>query len=477
MESNTHLNASPNREPMAAEGQSASRSVSATAPRSARKFPWTKDEDALLGKISDRELARKLNRTIHAVRGRRKFLGITAIYHAPQPFRMPPEPADGYAKLFASKSDKELKQILGWSYKRIRTRRRRLGERRTRQRREWTLEEDRLLGTKPDKVLARMFGRTPKAVRHRREAKRIRMTKKWRPEDDAVLGTRTDEQIGMLLNRTLGNVAWRRNKLGIAAAHKPREWTEEEEALLGKRTDAELAKLFGRTEVAVQGRRMLLGRPKLDLVVCKVIRRRNKSSGEIAINVKEGAAYCTWSAGEDALIGTMPDAQLAARLGCSVKRVSRRRRMLGLANANPEHRSWTDVEIALLGTAPDRDVGKLVNRSLENVRAKRLEMRIPFCNPKYEVWKPVELALLGQIPDAEIATRTGHSLKSVRSARQKRRIPNPEGMDKPWRPEEEALLGTAPDAEIAARLNRTLGAIRLRRITRRIPVWRDTGQP
>ena len=29
-------------------------------PRSARQFPWTKEEDALLGKFTDEEVARKL---------------------------------------------------------------------------------------------------------------------------------------------------------------------------------------------------------------------------------------------------------------------------------------------------------------------------------------------------------------------------------------------------------------------------------
>src|SRR5437870_13709024 len=40
--------------------------------RSARQFPWTKEEDALLGEFTDREVAGKLNRTIGAVRDRRK---------------------------------------------------------------------------------------------------------------------------------------------------------------------------------------------------------------------------------------------------------------------------------------------------------------------------------------------------------------------------------------------------------------------
>ena len=74
----------------------------ATGFRSARQFPWTKEEDALLGNLTDREVAEKLNRTLGAVRDRRKFLGKPAVGHALQPFRMEREPRDRYARLFVT---------------------------------------------------------------------------------------------------------------------------------------------------------------------------------------------------------------------------------------------------------------------------------------------------------------------------------------------------------------------------------------
>ena len=80
----------------------------------------------MLGKLTDREVAEKLNRTLGAVRDRRKFRGKPAAGHAPQPFRMEREPRDRYARLFATKSNQEVRAILGWSYKRIHTRRRQL---------------------------------------------------------------------------------------------------------------------------------------------------------------------------------------------------------------------------------------------------------------------------------------------------------------------------------------------------------------
>lgn len=444
--------------------------------RSARRFPWTKEEDALLGKLTDRVVAAKLNRTLSGVRDRRKFLGKTAFGHAPQPFRIERALRGRFARLFATKSDRELMAILGWSYERIRRKRRQLaGGKVMNSRPEWTLEEDRMLGTKPDQVLARKFGRPVGAVRHRRWKKRIRVTKAWRPEDDSILGTRKDREVALLLGRTQSNVSWRRQKLGIPPKAKPRRWTPEEEALLGSKPDNELARAFGRTVLAVGARRSELGRPKPDAAfkVVKVIApdaSRNQPAN--TANAKPGASYCTWTMEEDSLLGKFADAEVARKLGYPVDRVRRRRRLLALRSNNPKHRHWTEQEIALIGTRPDREVGKLVNRTLENVRCKRLELGIPFCNSRYEIWKPGELALLGKLPDEEIARRTGHSVESVRRARTKRRIFSVHRVAPDWRPEEESLLGTGPDEEIATRLNRTFKAVRHRRIIKGIRAWR-----
>ena len=201
-------------------------------PRSARQFPWTKEEDALLGQLTDLEVAKRLNRTLGAVRDRRTFLGKSAVGHAPPPSRIEGEPRDRYARLFATKSNLELRAILGWSHRRIHTRRRQLAAGKVRrQHPEWTREEDGLLGTQPDQVLARKFGRSVGAVRCRRWKKRIhRDLKSWRPADDRILGTRPDREIAMLLGRSRSNVVWRRQKLGIAPKAKARPWVPQEEA-------------------------------------------------------------------------------------------------------------------------------------------------------------------------------------------------------------------------------------------------------
>ena len=212
----------------------------------------------MLGKFSDPEMAEKLNRTLDAIRSRRRFLARPALGHAPQPFRMESEPRDRYASLFSTKSDKELRAILGWSYTRIRTCRLELSGRNFKRPAEWTLEEDRLLGTQPDRVLARMFGRTVNAVRGRRAKKHIRL-KVWRPEDDKILGTRPDREVALLLGRSRASVGWRRSQLGIPAKAKPRVWTPAEAVLLDSKPAEEAARLLGRSNRAVQHKRRQLG--------------------------------------------------------------------------------------------------------------------------------------------------------------------------------------------------------------------------
>jgi hypothetical protein len=462
-----------------APSQPLSQTGQLTGIRAARQFPWIKEEDALLGKFADREVAEKLHRTLLGVRGRRQFLGKPAVGHAAQPSRVDYGPHDHYSHLFSTRSNRELRAILGWSYERILKMRRQLAGGRIRKKQpDWTLEEDQLLGTQPDKVLARKFGRPVSTVRHRRWKKRIRVKKDWRPEDDRILGMRRDREVALLLGRSLTNVGWRRKKLGIPPKAKERPWTPEEKALLGSKPDKELALEFGRTFLAVQARRIELGRPKPDPAFKHIkLVHPDGRPGQPAnpVNAKPGANYITWTAEEDALLGKLTDKEVACKLGYSLARVRRRRWLLGLPNNNPNNRHWTKQEIELLGTRPDREIGELVKRSMSQVCGKRLELGIPFYNPHYEIWKPEELGLLGKLPDEEIARRTGHALAAVRRARGKRGILSVQTTAAAWRPEEDALLGTMPDKEIAARLNRKINSVKHRRVIKGIRAWRGSG--
>jgi hypothetical protein len=90
-------------------------------------------------------------------------------------------------------------------------------------------------------------------------------------------------------------------ELGLRPVQRPggRPWTTKELGLLGTMTDDDLATEIGRTERAVRVMRLRQGIP-----VAKDRRRREHHTGSR-----------TWTDSELALLGTVPDSELAARIG------------------------------------------------------------------------------------------------------------------------------------------------------------------
>lgn len=84
---------------------------------------------------------------------------------------------------------------------------------------------------------------------------------------------------------------------------------------------------------------------------------------------------------------------------------------------------WTAEDVALLGTLPDEDVARQTGRTAGAVRQKREELGIP--NPAGNRWTADGVALLGTLPDREVAPRLGRSLSSVTQKRIKLGIANP----------------------------------------------------
>ena len=68
------------------------------------------------------------------------------------------------------------------------------------------------------------------------------------------------------------------------------------------------------------------------------------------------------------------------RTGRSASAAAMRRKKLGIAPVpKPNFRVWTAREIALLGTMPDKDLAALTGHSAGSTKAKRLSLRIaPF---------------------------------------------------------------------------------------------------
>ena len=89
-------------------------------------------------------------------------------------------------------------------------------------------------------------------------------------------------------------------------------WKPEEDAQLGTMPDLKLAKLLKRNKTTIRKRRLKLG---------------------IASFRKHGPSTPSreWTPVEDTILGTMPDPELATRLGCTVRMVYNRRVKLGVA--------------------------------------------------------------------------------------------------------------------------------------------------
>jgi hypothetical protein len=84
-----------------------------------------------------------------------------------------------------------------------------------------------------------------------------------------------------------------------------------------------------------------------------------------------------WPAEHLALLGKMPDAEVAARTGRRENAVRVKRYKLGIPN--PSGPGWTAEELDLLGTAPDAEVATRIGRTEGAVTLKRCRLRIPTC--------------------------------------------------------------------------------------------------
>jgi hypothetical protein len=84
---------------------------------------------------------------------------------------------------------------------------------------------------------------------------------------------------------------------------------------------------------------------------------------------------------------------------------------------------WTPQELALLGALPDDEVAAQIGKTPGAVRQKREGLGIP--NPTANTWTAEEIALLGTLPDEEVAARLGRSRAAVTQKRCQLGIANP----------------------------------------------------
>ncbi len=176
----------------------------------------------------------------------------------------------------------------------------------------WTSKEEKLIGTMPDRAVAKRLERSVSAVTARRRLKAIPylnpVLRPWHDAEIKLFGKASDEKIAKRTGRSLKGVQGKRRELGLLVRPRVRPWTAREDRLLGTKPDTELAVQFNRTRMDVYWRRSKLA-------------------------IKPAVArppHRNWKPKEDKLLGTASDAVIGRKLGRSAAAVQLRRLGLGL---------------------------------------------------------------------------------------------------------------------------------------------------
>jgi len=185
-----------------------------------------------------------------------------------------------------------------------------------------------------------------------------------------------------------------------------------------------------------------------------------------------------WTRRHINMLGKIPDAALARKIGLDVGTVLKKRHKLGIPASRPAKTiNWTPAIIATLGKIPDSEVARINGMNILSVHKKRAALGIKCYARKsksWHYWTKKEIALLGKMPDGEVALRTGIHKASVAWKRCKLEIPpftkkRPKKLLTDWTRKEVALLGKMTDAAAAAALDLAHSAVRLKRISLGIP--------
>ena len=192
-----------------------------------------------------------------------------------------------------------------------------------------------------------------------------------------------------------------------------------------------------------------------------------------------------WLPQESKLLGELPDAELARRIGIRTAEVSKKRASMGIDPSSLSKRlKWTPKNLALLGTRTDNEVARIMNGSSGRVAAKRLSLGIEShakSSNSWHTWTDKEIAMLGKCHDPEVGRKIGVSIACVARKRRQLGIPSllarkttsrdRRSLDQ-WTAKETALLGKMTDKDVGGRLDLALSAVRLKRISLGIPPFR-----
>lgn len=117
-------------------------------------------------------------------------------------------------------------------------------------------------------------------------------------------------------------------------------------------------------------------------------------------------------------LGKISDTAAARLTGVSRQTVMRHRKKTGISNIRILCK-WEDFD-ALLGKVPDKEVAKRAGCSLTAVYYRRKKLNIP----SFDKWETLD-SLLRTMSDAEVAEELGCSLETVRKRRKLYKMPAP----------------------------------------------------
>jgi hypothetical protein len=184
-----------------------------------------------------------------------------------------------------------------------------------------------------------------------------------------------------------------------------------------------------------------------------------------------------WTAREMALVGTMPDAELAMRIRRSLMAVQVRRGLLGIPKPDPVHKKWRPAEDRLLGTTRDDQLARALGCHPKAVSYRRRKLGIPrFFAP---FWTADQDGLLGIQADERVARRLHRSARAVEARRLKLGIslsPNVRLRRPPhrWTTRQLRWLGKFSDEEVAQRIGCVPAMVTKKRLKLHIPKQRDS---
>jgi DNA-binding CsgD family transcriptional regulator len=230
---------------------------------------WTRQEERLLGKLSDAEVAKRLGRSVLSVGMHRRLLGLRKFSRKSRTW------TEAEDKLLGTMRDDVLAKKLGCHHNAVTYRRNNLGIPRFFAP-FWTTKEDRMLGKRSDKEIAGLLKRSARAVEGRRlklgipllpAVRQRRVMHRWKTEEIQWLGKLADAEIAQRIGCDVFQVKKKRSRLKIRLERDlllVRPWTSEEDELVATMPDRDLATRFGRSLVSVYHRRRKFGRPAVN---------------------------------------------------------------------------------------------------------------------------------------------------------------------------------------------------------------------